>query len=187
LRTTIGQNGHSRVCSGDGGGPIASAHPRSRGGIDDGPCRPGPPPPTRPAYSVTRSSPLTHEGVIMNRRLTRRAVMSTAAATAALGMTGCLQNPDPAGGGGGGTVEKYTPGDTPGSGTVTILGAFGGQERDAFLASLEDFQADSGITIEYTPDTDFTNTIQQRVGAGAAPDIALFPQPGGMFDLAAQG
>ena len=69
----------------------------------------------------------------MNRRLSRRTVLSGVAASAALGMTGCLQNPDPSGGGGGGPVERYTPGDAPGSGTVTILGAFGGQEQDAFL------------------------------------------------------
>jgi alpha-glucoside transport system substrate-binding protein len=123
----------------------------------------------------------------MNRRPSRRTVLSGVAATAALGMTGCLQNPDPSSGGGGGPVERYTPGDTPGSGTVSILGAFGGQEQTAFLASLEDFQSDSGISINYTPDSDFTNTIQQRAGAGDAPDIALFPQPGGMFDLAAKG
>ncbi|GAA4522297.1 ABC transporter substrate-binding protein [Brachybacterium paraconglomeratum] len=123
----------------------------------------------------------------MTRRLSRRMVMAGAATTAALGMTGCLQNPDQSGGSGGVGGEKYTPGDTPGTGSVTILGAFGGQEQEAFLASLEAFEAKSGITIQYTPDTDFTNTIQQRAGAGDAPDIALFPQPGGMFDLAGKG
>jgi alpha-glucoside transport system substrate-binding protein len=123
----------------------------------------------------------------MDRRLTRRTVITGAAATAALGMTGCLQNPESGGSGGGGAGERYTMGDTPGSGTVSILGAFGGQEQDGFLASLEAFQSDSGITIDYTPDADFANTIQQRAGAGDAPDIALFPQPGGMFDLAGKG
>ena len=123
----------------------------------------------------------------MNPRLSRRAVMTGTAATAALGMTGCLQNPDPTGGGAGGAVQRYTPGDVPGPGTVTVLGAFGGQERDAFMASLEDFQSESGITVQYTPDTDFTNIVRQRAGAGDPPDIALFPQPGGMFDLAEQG
>lgn len=123
----------------------------------------------------------------MDRRLSRRAAMTGAAAVAAVGMAGCLQNPDQGGGGGGGAGERYTEGDTPGTGSVSILGAFGGQEQEAFLASLEAFQSDSGITIQYTPDTDFTNTIQQRAGAGDAPDIALFPQPGGMFDLAAKG
>ncbi|WP_114853553.1 ABC transporter substrate-binding protein [Brachybacterium sp. YJGR34] len=123
----------------------------------------------------------------MERRPRRRAVLSTAAATAALGMTGCLQNPDPDGGTGGAATERYTPGDTPGTGTVTILGQFGGQEQEGFEASLAAFEEDTGITIQYTADTDFPNTIQQRAGAGDAPDIALFPQPGGMFDLAAKG
>ena len=118
----------------------------------------------------------------MNRRLTRRAVVTGAAATAAVGLAGCLQNPQ-SGRGGGLSAERYTPGDVPGNGTVTILGAFGGQEQEAFLASLEDFQNDSGITIQYTPDQDFTTTVQQRVGAGDAPDIGLFPQPGALFTL----
>ncbi|GAA1733833.1 ABC transporter substrate-binding protein [Brachybacterium phenoliresistens] len=123
----------------------------------------------------------------MIRRPGRRTVLAGAAATAAAGLSGCLQNPDPNNGGGGGGGQKYTEGDTPGTGTVTILGAFGGQEKDAFEESLADFEAESEITIQYTPDSDFTTTIQQRVGAGDAPDIALFPQPGGLFDLAAQG
>jgi len=123
----------------------------------------------------------------MIRRLGRRTVLAGAAATAAAGLSGCLQNPDPNSGGGGGGAQKYSEGDVPGTGTVTILGAFGGQEQAAFEESLADFQSESGITIQYTPDQDFTTTIQQRVGAGDAPDIALFPQPGGMFDLAAQG
>ncbi|EWS80243.1 sugar ABC transporter substrate-binding protein [Brachybacterium phenoliresistens] len=123
----------------------------------------------------------------MIRRPGRRTVLAGAAATAAAGLSGCLQNPDPNNGGGGGGAQKYTEGDTPGTGTVTILGAFGGQEQSAFEESLADFQSEHDITIQYTPDQDFTTTIQQRVGAGDAPDIALFPQPGGMFDLAAQG
>lgn len=123
----------------------------------------------------------------MNRRPSRRAVMAGTAAAAAVGMTGCLQNPDPSRGGGGGGSEKYVEGEVPGPGTVSILGAFGGQEEEAFMASLAPFEEETGITIQYTPDQDFTTTIQQRVGSGDAPDVALFPQPGGLFDLAAQG
>ncbi|MDO5662342.1 MAG: ABC transporter substrate-binding protein [Brachybacterium sp.] len=122
----------------------------------------------------------------MRARPSRRTLMAGSAAAAAVGLSGCLQNPDQSGGAGA-TVERYTEGDTPGTGTVTILGAFGGQEQEAFVASLADFQEESGITIQYTPDQDFTTTIQQRVGAGDAPDIALFPQPGGLFDIARNG
>lgn len=120
----------------------------------------------------------------MSSHPTRRAVMAGGAATAAaIGLTGCLQNPD-SGSSGSSGAQRYEPGTTKGNGTVSILGAFGGQEQTAFLASLEEFQKSSGITIQYTPDQDFTTTIQQRVGSGDAPDIALFPQPGGLFDLA---
>lgn len=90
--------------------------------------------------------------------------------------TGCLSSGDDGGGGGAasGTSED---------GTVTILGAFGGAEQEAFEASLEAFEQESGITIEYTPDTDFTTTVVQRVNSGDAPDIGLFPQPGGLLEL----
>ena len=121
----------------------------------------------------------------MDRRPSRRTVMTgTAAAAAAAGLAGCLQNPDPMRGGGGGS-EKYSEGDVPGPGTVSVLGAFGGQEEEAFMASLAPFEEETGITVQYTPDQDFTTTIQQRVNSGDAPDVALFPQPGGLFDLAA--
>ncbi len=93
-----------------------------------------------------------------------------------LGTTGCLSSGD--GGGSGGAAS----GDA-GDGTVTILGAFGGGEKDAFEASLKAFEEESGITVEYTENSDFTTTIVARVGAGDAPDIALFPQPGGLLDL----
>ena len=56
----------------------------------------------------------------MNRRLSRRGVLSGAAATAAVGMTGCLQNPDSNRGGGGGGSDAYVEGDVPGPGSVTV-------------------------------------------------------------------
>lgn len=108
-----------------------------------------------------------------NRR--RIAAMGAGAATLVLVTSGCLQSD--AGGGGG-----ASSGDD-GDGTVTILGAFGGAEKTAFEASLAGFEEESGINVEYTEDTDFTTTVVQRVGAGDAPDIGLFPQPGGLLDL----
>lgn len=113
----------------------------------------------------------------------RRAVMGGAAAATAAGLAGCLSNPagseDDGGGGSGG--------GTSGDGVVTILGNFGGVEADGFNAALESFQEDTGITVEYTSDQDFATTIRTRASAGDAPDIALFPQPGGLLDLAADG
>ena len=99
----------------------------------------------------------------------------------ALLTSGCLQGDD--GGGGGGGASDQEAGD----GQVTILGAFGGQEQEAFESSLAAFEEESGIEIQYTGDQDFDTTIRTRVDAGDAPDIALFPQPGGLLDIAEDG
>ena len=69
---------------------------------------------------------------------------------------------------------------------VTILGAFGGAEAEAFEASLAPFEQESGIEVQYTPDPDFTTTVKQKVNSGDAPDIGLFPQPGGLLEFAGQ-
>ena len=109
-------------------------------------------------------------------------------AAAALVLTGCLQNPNGGGGSGaGGAAGGFIDGGTADNDkVVTILGAFGGDEEKNFNASLADFQKTSGIKIQYTADTDFTTTIKQKVNSGDAPDIGLFPQPGGMLEFAAQ-
>lgn len=107
----------------------------------------------------------------------RRIAVYGVGATFALGTTGCLSSGNDGGSGGAASGDA-------GDGTVTILGAFGGAEEDAFEASLAAFEEESGIDIEYTADTDFTTTVVQRVNAGDAPDIGLFPQPGGLLDLA---
>ena len=95
-----------------------------------------------------------------------------------LAMSGCLQSDDDGGGDDGGASNEKS-----GDKKVTILGAFGGDEQANFEASLEDFESESGIDIEYTADQDFTTTIVQKVNSGQAPDIGLFPQPGGLLDL----
>ena len=97
-----------------------------------------------------------------------------------LAMSGCLQSDDGGGDGGSGGGSSN---EEAGDGKVTILGAFGGDEQANFEESLAAFEDESGIDIEYTADQDFTTTIVQRVNSGQAPDIGLFPQPGGLLDL----
>lgn len=124
----------------------------------------------------------------MRRLARRRTVLVCTAAVAALLMTGCLQNPNQGGGGsadgGEGVVDNF---ESDGDQVVTILGAFGGQEQAGFELAIAEFEESSGIDVQYTPDQDFTNTIQLRTNAGQAPDIAIFPQPGGLLQLAAEG
>lgn len=123
----------------------------------------------------------------MSARPTRRAVMAGSAAAAAVGLTGCLQNPNAGGSSGGGLDGYVDNGSVDGDKKVTILGAFSGQEQTAFRESLKPFTDKTGIAVEYTGDTDFTTVVKQKVNSGDAPDIALFPQPGSLFELVAQG
>jgi alpha-glucoside transport system substrate-binding protein len=120
----------------------------------------------------------------------RRALMTVGAvATAAMLLSGCLQNPNASGGGSGGVAGGGVAqgGSPPNDKVVTILGAFGGDEEKNFNASLANFEQESGIKIQYTSDQDFTTTIKQKVNSGDSPDIGLFPQPGGLLEFAAQG
>lgn len=113
---------------------------------------------------------------------------ATMAAAGALLLSGCLQNPNPGGGGTIGGGEGIADNsETDGDGIVTILGAFGGPEAELFMESLKEFEAETGIRVEYTSDSDFTNLIRLRTSSGQIPDIAIFPQPGGLLEIAQQG
>ncbi len=116
----------------------------------------------------------------------RTALMGLCALTA-FAVTGCLQDPNA---GADASLEAggvANNSNADGDGQVTILGAFGGPEAEAFQASLADFSDESGIEIEYVPDQNFDTVIKQRVSSGQAPDIGLFPQPGGLLELAQDG
>lgn len=103
-------------------------------------------------------------------------------------LSACLQNPNASDGGGAAGLNGYVDNtQKDGDKVVTILGAFGGDEKKAFEASLADFEKSSGIDIQYTDDNNFTTIVKTRVTAGDAPDIALFPQPGGLIELAEAG
>ena len=123
----------------------------------------------------------------MKRSMRRRLGVGGLLASLALVTTGCLQDPNGSGSGTEGLNGFVDGGTADGDGTVTMLGAFGGDEQKNFEASLKQFEQDSGIDIQYTADQDFTTTIKTKVTTGDAPDIALFPQPGGLAELAADG
>jgi alpha-glucoside transport system substrate-binding protein len=122
----------------------------------------------------------------MNRR--RTATAGLVAAVLSISLTGCLQDPSASGGSGTTGASGVVDGGTAdGDKTVTLLGAFGGDEQKNFVASLAAFEKSSGIKVQYTPDTDFTTTVKQKVNSGDSPDIAMFPQPGGLLELAQAG
>jgi alpha-glucoside transport system substrate-binding protein len=123
----------------------------------------------------------------MGRRKVRSLAGITGVALAALALSGCLQDPNAGSAGASGTAGFADNASADGDGKVTILGAYGGDEKANFIKALEGFEKESGIDIQYTEDTDFTTTIKTRVAAGDAPDIGFFPQPGGLLELAAKG
>ncbi len=114
--------------------------------------------------------------------MTRSTVARAAAVAGLLAMTtACLSS---GGGGGGGAEEDQSGGQ--GKTTINILGAFTGEEQAAFNKALAEFP-DKGIKVTYTGSQDFTTLIRSRVQANNVPDIALFPQPGVLADIAQRG
>ncbi len=73
-----------------------------------------------------------------------------------------------------------------GGGAVEIMGAFVDTEADGFEASLEALREEVDFEVNYNGTPDFNTLITTRVEGGDIPDIALFPQPGLLLDIAAQ-
>jgi alpha-glucoside transport system substrate-binding protein len=72
-------------------------------------------------------------------------------------------------------------GDDGGGGdgeTVTVMGAFTGDQATAFQAELDAWGETSGISVTYDGNSDFQTAVIARATAGNPPDIAIYPQPG---------
>ena len=68
--------------------------------------------------------------------------------------------------------------------TVTIYGGFGGAQAEGFQAELDAFGATNGLSVKYTQLNAFDTDIRVKVKAGQAPDIGMWPQPGGLLEYA---
>ncbi len=74
------------------------------------------------------------------------------------------------------------------SGTeVEIFGAFVDVDASRFEESLQTFVEQTGIEVRYQGSGDFESLITIRAEGGDPPDIAAFPQPGLLYDLADSG
>jgi len=92
-------------------------------------------------------------------------------AVAALSLSGCS-----AGGG-----------NSSGSTTVTVSGAFTGAQATAFQADLDAWGKTQGLTVKYNGSNSFQTGIVTQVKGGQAPDLAIFPQPGVLKSLISNG
>ncbi|HST84289.1 MAG TPA: ABC transporter substrate-binding protein [Kineosporiaceae bacterium] len=61
---------------------------------------------------------------------------------------------------------------------------FTGDQFEAFRATVDPYAKSQGITINWAPTTNFNQLINTRVQGNNLPDIAMFPQPGVLRDLA---
>ena len=101
------------------------------------------------------------------------------AAIAMLFASACLSEE---GGGGGGTSAAE------GDGQVEILFGFGGDQSKGFQDGLNEWAQANGVTIKYSEASQsFDTIVRTRVQGNNLPDIALFPQPGVMMDIANSG
>lgn len=105
--------------------------------------------------------------------------VATAGAVAVL-TSGCLSSSDSGGSGDGstaGTAKKE----------VSIMFGFGGDQTQGFKDSLDPWAKTNNIKIKYIQASSFDTLIRSSVAGNNAPDIALFPQPGLLKDIAKQG
>jgi alpha-glucoside transport system substrate-binding protein len=92
--------------------------------------------------------------------------------------TGCLSG---GGGGGGGGGSSNT------STKIELMYAFTGGQEAGFKQEVDAWAKENDIEVEYAQTGNFNQLINTRVQGNDAPDVAFFPQPGIMRDLAADG
>jgi len=75
----------------------------------------------------------------------------------------------------------------PKKGAIVVLGVWGGAEREAFQDAVAPFTEKTGIGVAFEGTRDLAAVLTTRVEAGNPPDIAILPNPGQLYELAAQG
>ena len=107
---------------------------------------------------------------------TRSSVTASAVLGAVAVLTaGCLSEE---GGGGGGSSNT--------SNSIEVMYAFTGGQEEGFKAEVDAWAAENDVDIKYAQTGNFNQLINTRVQGNDAPDVALFPQPGIMKDMAEQ-
>jgi alpha-glucoside transport system substrate-binding protein len=108
-------------------------------------------------------------------------------AAAMLSLAGCAADTGTNGGSSGGTNNEQSadPSSLPaGDGKVTIFGGYGEAQGAAFQKALDEFGAANGIEITFESLASFDTDIVVAIESGQEPDIAMWPQPGGLKNLA---
>jgi alpha-glucoside transport system substrate-binding protein len=106
-------------------------------------------------------------------------IRSSITATVTLGAVavltaGCLS--DSGGGGGGGNSNT--------SNTIEVMYAFAADQETGFKKEVDTWAKDNDVKVKYSQTSNFNQLINTRVQGNDAPDVALFPQPGIMKQMA---
>jgi alpha-glucoside transport system substrate-binding protein len=80
-------------------------------------------------------------------------------------------------------LTSCAAGKPAGDGAVTIFGGYGEAQAKAFQSELDAWSKTSGIKVTFTSLASFDTDIKAKVTAGQEPDIAMWPQPGGLLDM----
>ncbi|HMM82618.1 MAG TPA: extracellular solute-binding protein [Terrimesophilobacter sp.] len=113
----------------------------------------------------------------LHRRLTAPLAILAVSSLALVGCSG--------GGTGGGAATG--PGDAgKADGVVTIYGGISDTEAELLQKSWADWEKANNIQIKYEASKEFETQISIRAQGGNAPDLAIFPQPGLLGDLASR-
>ncbi|WP_319495821.1 ABC transporter substrate-binding protein [uncultured Cohaesibacter sp.] len=71
--------------------------------------------------------------------------------------------------------------------SMTISGPWLGADKDLFMSVVAYFEEATGAKVQYAGSDSFEQQIVIDTGAGSAPNVAVFPQPGLAADLASKG
>ena len=114
----------------------------------------------------------------LHRRITAPIVFFT---IAGLALAGCSSS------GGGAPASTKGPGNAgKADGVVTVYGTIVDTESELLQKSWADWETKNKIKIKYEGSKEFETQISVRAQGGNAPDIAIFPQPGLLHDLASR-
>ncbi len=72
-------------------------------------------------------------------------------------------------------------------GTVTVIGTWGAEEQEAFLAMVKPWEDRTGAKVQYTGTRDLNAVLTTGVASGILPDLAGLPGPGQMAEFARAG
>jgi alpha-glucoside transport system substrate-binding protein len=97
---------------------------------------------------------------------------------AGIALVGCSGGPGAESGSGGGGDDGNV---------VTVYGTIADTEAELLEESWAEWEEENDIDIEYESSKEFEAQIAVRAQGGNAPDLAIFPQPGLMRDMASLG